>query len=156
MVITKMIYKNRLIELREEKEIKQYELAKIINIYKGAYNQYETEYVIMPIKHLNTICNYFNVSLDYIFNFTNTKQYPHTKEDINLIESGKRLKELRKKLNYTQAKFADILKVARTIISKYEKGEYVIATHTLYTICKNYNISADYLLGKIDNPENIN
>ena len=156
MVITKMIYKNRLIELREEKEIKQYELAKIINIYKGAYNQYETEYVIMPIKHLNTICNYFNVSLDYIFNFTNIKQYPHTKKDINLIESGKRLKELRKKLNYTQAKFADILKVARTIISKYEKGEYVIATHTLYTICKNYNISTDYLLGKIDNPENIN
>ena len=147
-----MIYKERLIELRENKEIKQYELAKVINIYKGAYNQYETEYVIMPIKHLNTICNYFNVSLDYIFNFTDIKQYSNSSKDINPLESGKRLKEFRKKNNYTQAKLADILKVARTIISKYEKGECIIATHTLYTICKNNHISADYLLGKTNNP----
>ena len=35
----------RLKDLREERDIKQYELAKILNIYKGAYNQYETEYM---------------------------------------------------------------------------------------------------------------
>ena len=35
----------------------------------------------------------------------------------------------------------------------YEKGKTLILTSFLYTICKKYNISADYLLGKIDEPK---
>ena len=66
-----MIYKKKLIELREEKELKQYEIANILGIYKGLYNQYETEYEIIPIKHLNTLCNYFHVSFDYLLGFAN-------------------------------------------------------------------------------------
>ena len=58
-----------------------------------------------------------------------------------------------KENNLTQDKLAQKLNIARTIISKYEKGEFLIATHTLYTICKKYHISADYLLGRIDNPK---
>ena len=44
------------------------------------------------------------------------------------------------------------------IIEEYKKNncEFLIATPFLYTICKKYNISADYLLGKIDNPKYLN
>ncbi len=147
-----MFYKERLKIIREENEILQTQLAKKLNITKSAYCRYENELDIMPLKHLIATCDYLNVSIDYIFGFTNDG-YKYENKEINTIESGKRLKELRKELKFTQDKLADNLNVARTIISKYEKGEYLIATHTLYDICKKYKISADYLLGRIDEPK---
>ena len=43
--------------------------------------------------------------------------------------------------------------MARSALANYERGRNVIATSFLYTICTRYNISADYLLGKINNPK---
>ena len=149
-LVINMIYKKRLIELREAKDLKQYDIANILNIYKGLYNQYETEYEIMPIKHLNTLCNYFNVSLDYIFGFTNKKNYKNKKEEIDTLKSGNNLKLFRKEAKLTQEKLADELNLARSALANYERGRNPIATPFLYTICKKYHISADYLLGKID------
>ena len=50
----------------------------------------------------------------------------------------------------------NILNTVHPVISNYESGKFLIATPFLYTICKKYNISADYLLGKIDNPKYLN
>ncbi len=151
-----MNYGIKLKELRERIGLNFVEMGNILNISDSLYSRYEKEKQSIPLKHLNTLCNYFNVSIDYIFDFTNTKQYNNSKNEIDLILSGERLKMFRKSQKYTQEKLAILLNVARTIISKYEKGEFIIATHSLYTICKNYNISADYLLGKIDNPQILN
>lgn len=145
-----MIYNKKLIELREANDLKQYDIANILNIYKGLYNQYETEYEIIPIKHLNTLCNYFNVSFDYIFNFTNQKNYNYVKKEVDLKKMGIRLKEFRKEYKLTQEKLANILNLARSALANYERGRNVIATPFLYTICSKYHISADYLLGKTD------
>lgn len=62
-----MLYKDRLKRLREEKELTQAFLAELLNIHEFVYGQYEREYTIMPIRHLNTLSNYFNVSVDYLF-----------------------------------------------------------------------------------------
>ncbi len=148
-----MIYNTRLIKLREEKNLKQYEVAKILKIYKGLYNQYEKEYEIIPIKHLNTLCNYFNVSFDYIFGFTNISNYANSNNEVDSKKSGKRLKEFRKEQKITQTTLGKELNCSYGTIAGYEIGRYLIATPFLYTICKKYNISADYLLGKIDNPK---
>lgn len=149
----KMFYKKRLVELRENKFIKQYDIAKILQIHKGVYNQYETEHVIIPTKHLNTLCNYFNVSFDYILEFINPLNYKNPKMEINKEISGLRLKQFRKENKITQEKLAKDLNISRTTIAEYERGTNIIALPFLYTICKKYNISADYLLGKIDNPK---
>ena len=149
-----MIYKDTLMKLREEKFLKQYEVAKILGIYKGLYNQYENEYEIIPLKHLNTLCNYFNVSFDYLFEFTAEKNYKTIdNREINLLISGTRLKDLRKENKKTQSNLAKELNCSYGTIAGYERGRYPIATPFLYTICKKYNISADYLLGKINEPK---
>ena len=147
------MYSKKLIELRENNNIKQYEIAKKLKIYKGVYNQYETEYTIIPIKHLNTLCNYFNVSLDYIFSFTNIKQYKNSINEIDKILAGKRLKEFRKEHDLTLEALAKDLNCSYGTIAGYELGRYLIATPFLYTICKKYGFSADYLLGKTDTPK---
>jgi len=148
-----MIYKEKLVDIREKNNLKQYDVAHILNIYKGLYNQYEREYTIIPTKHLNTLCNYFHVSFDYLFNFTSQDNYPQVKLEIDKKISGVRIKEFRKINKLTQEKLAKKLNVSRTTITEYERGTNIIATPFLYTICKEYHISADYLLGKIDEPK---
>ena len=148
-----MIYAFKLKELREEKNINQLELSKTLNIDNSVYAKYEKEYEIIPVKHLNTLCNYFNVSFDYIFGFTNDLNYPNMLKEIDTKKSGTRLKELRKEHKITQTILSDELNCSYGTIAGYEIGRYLIATPFLYTICKKYHISADYLLGKIDSPK---
>ena len=144
-----MIYKEKLKELREYEDIKQKELAEIIGISNAAFSEFEREKTIIPIIHLVSIANYFNVSLDYIFSFTKEKSYKNIK-DINNLEAGKRLKEFRKEYKLTQTKLAELLNTNQSVIANYERGRNYIATPFLYTICNKYHVSADYLLGRID------
>lgn len=146
------MYSERLKDIKEENKLKQDDIAKLLNMTRGTYCHYETEDDILPIKHLNTLCKYFDISLDYIFKLTDIKRYS-INNDIDTIKSGVRLKEFRKENKLTQKKLSEILKSDNSTISKYEKGINVIATPFLYDICKKYNISADYLLGKIDSPK---
>lgn len=147
-----MIYAEKLKSLRNEKNLSQTDISKIIDIERGTYSQYESEYITIPIKHLNTLCNFFNVSFDYIFNLTNNKEYANESKDIDLKLSSERLKKFRKENKLTQAKLASILNTDNSTISKYEQKRNPIATPFLYEICKRYRISADYILGKIDEP----
>ncbi len=148
-----MIYASKLKELREEKNISQIELTKILNIDNSLFAKYEKEYYIIPTKYLNTLCNYFHVSFDYMFEFTKEKNYKEINPEIDLIKAGQRLKELRKEIKKTQTGLANELNCSYGTIAGYEIGRYLIATPFLYTICKKYNISADYLLGKINEPK---
>ena len=141
------MYADKLKYLREENNLTQEDVANIINISRGSYSLYELEYIIIPLKHLITLANYYDVSIDYIFNLSNIKGNNFNK-NIDLITIGKRLKEFRKNNKLTQDKLAFKLNVARSIISKYEKGEFLISTHSLYTICSKFNTSADYLLNR--------
>lgn len=148
-----MNYGKKLLELRERKNKSQSEIANILNIDHSQYSHYEIEDRIIPIKHLNTLANYFNVSIDYIFNLTSTSKYKHYKNKINLQIQKEKLKEFRKENNLTQKDLANILGTDNSTISKYEQAKQIIPTIYLYTICKKYNISADYLLGKTDGPK---
>ena len=63
---------------------------------------------------------------------------------------------IRNKNKLTQSKLAEILNTNQSVIANYERGRTPVATPFLYTICKKYNISADYLLGKTDSPKYLN
>ena len=151
------MYKLRLKEVREEpiNFIHQKDLAKLLNIHVSVYCQYEGEANIFPLEYLDMLCNYFNTSLDYIFNFTDLRNYINS-DKINLTLFSKRLKEIRIDNHLTQKQLASILNIRQSTISKYEHGINTIATPFLYTICKKYNISADYLLGKTNEPKYLN
>ena len=147
-----MYYKERLKNLREQLEIKQSDLAKYLQISNKTYSAYETQYEIIPSKHLIKLVDYLNTSVDYLFGFTDIKQYPNYIVGINQKLAGERLKLWRKENKITQIKLATELNTTFSVISGYEIGRRLIATPFLYQICKKYNISADYLLGKIDYP----
>lgn len=148
-----MMYGEKLKALRERAGITQESLGEYIHVTKQAYHHFETEYTIIPIKHLNSLAHYFDVSLDYLFSFTNEKNYKSSKKDIDLNVVKDRLKEFRKENKLSQEKLTTLLNVAKGTIGNYESNRSIIATPFLYTICHKYHISADYLLGKINTPK---
>ena len=143
-----MNYGMKLKDIRDLYEVTQEEIANILNIARSTYNQYEQQYDIIPIKHLNKFANHFQLSFDYIFDFTNIKCYQDEIAKIDTKISGQRLKELRKEFNLTQTKLAKKLNIASSIISEYEHGNYPISSATLYSLSNTYKISSDYLIGK--------
>ena len=145
-----MNYGELLKDIRKDKELKQIDIANVLNISRSTYKDYESEATIIPIKHLVSLADYFNVSLDYLFGFAKKENYAKMIIGVDNIKSGLRLKEFRKDNKLTQVELASFLHTTFSTIGWYEKGRNLIATPFLYTICKEYKISADYLLGKID------
>ena len=145
-----MIYGAKIKELRERKGITQKDIANFLNIDAKLYSHYETEDRLIPCKHLYALSTYFNVSIDYLFDFTVKKNYEINNNVIDKTKIGERLKNIRKENKLTQVKLAKELNTTQSVIAEYEKGKNLIATPFLYTICKKYHVSADYLLGKID------
>lgn len=150
-----MIYGEKLKELREIKGITQNELANILGIARALYAQYETYDKVIPLYHLNTLSNYFNVSIDYLFGIANIKCYNlyNQTETIDKKLVGTNLKQFRKENKITLMKLANLLNTSHSTLSAYENGKTLILTSFLYNICREYNISADYLLGKIESPK---
>lgn len=140
----------KLIELREDLNIKQKDIASILGITQQTYSLWENGNKIIPLKHLNSLCNYYNISMDYALGLSNIKYYEviNTKIDKKII--GNRLKLFRKEKNITQEELANILNTTHSTISAYESGKTTILTAFAYEICKKYNISMDYLCGRIN------
>lgn len=61
-----------------------------------------------------------------------------------------RLVILRKENNFTQDKLADELKVSKSTISMYEKGNRMPSYEMLEKIADFFNVDIDYLMGKSD------
>ena len=128
----------------------QKEFGEILGISKSYVSDIENGYTGLSIEHINTICNYYNVSFDYILGFSNKVNRNVLKVDkINLKIVGNHLKEIRKELGITQDKLANKLNVSRPLIAHYEKGIRTISTADLKGLCELSGISADWYIGKL-------
>ena len=59
-----------------------------------------------------------------------------------------RLKELRDRVGYTQAKMAEAIGCLQTTYKRYESGDRTPSYDVLLKISDEFNVSVDYLLGK--------
>lgn len=121
-----------------------------MNVSKSNYARWETNESIIPLKHLNNLCNYFNVSMDYMTGLSKERNYNITNKKLNKELIGKRLKEFRDNNNLTQEGLAKQINTSHSTISAYESGKTMLLTAFAYDICKKYNISLDYLCGRTD------
>lgn len=72
---------NRLRDLREDKNLRQEDIAKIVNTTQTNYSKYELEKVEIPKKVLIQLAYLYNTSIDYLLGITNEiKPYPRTKK----------------------------------------------------------------------------
>ena len=71
------MYQNRLRDLREDKDLKQKDIADMLNIHQTTYSDYELGRLNIPISSLHILADYYHVSTDYLLGRTNRKEpYP--------------------------------------------------------------------------------
>lgn len=74
------IYK-RIRNLREDSDLKQRELAVILNCSQRVYSNYERGELDIPTEVLIKLAEYYQTSTDYILGLTDVKNsYPKTKK----------------------------------------------------------------------------
>ncbi len=74
------IYK-RIRNLREDSDLKQRELAVILNCSQRVYSNYERGELDIPTEVLIKLAEYYQTSTDYILGLTDVKEsYPKTKK----------------------------------------------------------------------------
>ena len=59
-------YRQRLRDLREDKELKQADIAKILTTTQSQYSAYEAGKNKMKARHIKTLCVFYNVTADYL------------------------------------------------------------------------------------------
>ncbi len=69
----------RLRELREDKDLNQTYIAKILNMSQTGYSKYETGENDVPTKILIELSRFYNTSVDYILELTNEIK-PYTRK----------------------------------------------------------------------------
>lgn len=67
----------RLKEIREDKDYKQSDIAKVLNTTQQQYSKYELSLQVIPVERLVKLAKFYNTSVDYLIGLTNErKPYP--------------------------------------------------------------------------------
>ena len=69
-----MDYRQRMRELREDRDLTQQEVAEVLGTSQTMYARYERGANELPIRHLLTLCRYYGVSSDYFLGLTDRKR----------------------------------------------------------------------------------
>ena len=67
-----MVFKN-LRAIREDSDLRQSDIAKILNVSQNTYSQYETGVIALTADVLIKLADYYNVSVDYLLDRTDKK-----------------------------------------------------------------------------------
>ncbi len=69
-------YQKILYELRTDGDYKQEDIAKVLQVTKQAYGNYENGKRQLPIEHLMKLCEFYQVSSDYLLGLPEGLPYP--------------------------------------------------------------------------------
>lgn len=68
------MYFQRIRDLREDKDINQTEVAKLLFTSQTVYSRYERGALTIPVEHLLILADFYDVSTDYILGRTNKRE----------------------------------------------------------------------------------
>jgi transcriptional regulator with XRE-family HTH domain len=66
---------------------------------------------------------------------------------------AKRIRDIREDKDYSQQSVAQVLHTTQSQYGKIELGKRKISAEEIITLCKLYNLSADYILGFTNEPK---
>ena len=65
---------NNLKGIREDKDLTQKDISKILNVSQNTYSQYEIGVISLTAETLIKLSDFYNVSIDYLLDRTNNPQ----------------------------------------------------------------------------------
>ena len=60
------MYFQRIRDLREDSDLTQTDVARLLGIQQTVYSRYERGFQTIPLEHLIKLADYYNVSLDFL------------------------------------------------------------------------------------------
>lgn len=73
----KFDYADRMRALREDKDLKQIQVAELLHVGQKTYSDYETRKIRIPLESIIKLAKFYNVDLNYICGISNEKRnYP--------------------------------------------------------------------------------
>lgn len=60
--------------LREDRDLRQRELAEVLHVSQNTYSQYETGVISLTADQLVTLSNFYQVSVDYLLGLSRRKE----------------------------------------------------------------------------------
>ena len=138
----------RLKYIRETYDVSQEKMGRVLGVSKSSVSHYENNDYIIPMRKLCAISNYLDLSIDYIFDFTNLKRYDDMKREVNLKVVGRRLSEICHDQNFSNVALAKELNTTESNIRKYKMGQTLILTAFALQLSEKYSYSMDWIVGK--------
>lgn len=135
----------RIRHLREDRDLTQARVAKMLDMSQTGYSKYETGENDIPTAVLIRLSEFYHVSTDYLLGLTD--QLPG--EPLFLA----RIRLLREEHDWTQQQVANRLHVHPRIYDAYEAGTTDVPVEILIALARLYNVSTDYLLGESNDPQ---
>lgn len=134
-------------DLREDHDLKQYEVAKFLGVKRTTYAMWELGDVNFPIEKVVKLARFFHTNVEYMLELTPDKREVIYDKDITQKFIGEQLKRYRLRLRKTQKEFADVLNIRQSSYSYYEDGKTRIPTNKLVILAKTYHISLNLVCG---------
>lgn len=68
------MYNTRIKDMREDRDIKQKDIAKFLGVHQTTYSSYELGKLEIPLEHLVRLAEYYNTSVDYLLRITDEQK----------------------------------------------------------------------------------
>lgn len=163
---------NRLKMLREEFEMKQSELGKLLNVKDSAISKYESGKVPLTGETLIKLSEIFNVTTDYLLGVSeNRNNYTVSYEDIENTKEieirqymdadkenyfpeyknrfGNILRDYRQQNNLSISEFSKLLNIGAKLYNKIENGIYFPTLNFINNVSKKTKLDLEYFIGSV-------
>ena len=141
---------NRLEDLRTSRDLKKFEIAKIIGVVPSIYCEWENDRLAIPTKRLYKLAEFFEINIDYMLRLDNNKRRIKKNTNLNRVKVANNLRELRKDINISMREEAKMLNTTSSVVSNFENNKTLILGTFLVELCKKTNYSIDWVLGRSD------
>lgn len=146
------MFGKRLKQLREERNLRQEDLGKIVNVEKSTVSQWESGKRTPDVGTILALADYFGVSTDFLLGKTPVETKTSREIELSKWDNifGQRLKKLREEAGYTQQQLAKLVSLSQQTIGHYEVGRAKPDADTLEMFADIFGTTVDYLLGRTE------
>lgn len=73
-------------------------------------------------------------------------------ESVIMMQKYQRIRDLREDVDLTQKQVGEAINVPQRTYAYYESGQRMVPPQVLCALADFYNVSVDYILGRVDEP----
>ena len=73
-------------------------------------------------------------------------------ESVIMMQKDQRIRDLREDADLTQKQVGEAINVPQRTYAYYESGQRMVPPQVLCALADFYNVSVDYILGRVDEP----